>query len=117
MVLTLRHPKMHSNTKFGIPTKKNIGNIPESMPILEKWIRGQSHSDLRIVRDITSSQDEFIHGIWNSYHKEYRRYAPDSIPILETRSEVKVKVTQGWYVALRHPKMHAHTNFGILNVA
>ena len=35
---------------------------------------------------------------WNSYLKEYRRYAPDSMRILETRLEVKVKVTvtKGW---------------------
>ena len=57
------------------------------------------------------SQDAFIHQIWNSYLKEYRRYAPDST--LETRSEVKVTVTQGWYATLCHPKMHAHTKFGI----
>ena len=51
----------------------------------------------------------------NSYLKEYRRYAPDSMPILETRSEVKFKVTvtQGLFATLRHPKMHAHTKFGI----
>ena len=29
------------------------------------------------------------------------------MPILETRSEVKV--TQGWYATICHPKMHAHT--------
>ena len=49
------------------------------------------------------------------YLKEYRRYAPDASPNLETWSEVKIKVTvtQEWYVTLRHPKMHAHTKFGI----
>ena len=40
-------------------------------------------------------------------------YAPDSMQILEIRSEVKVTVTQGWYVTLRHPKMHAHTKLWI----
>ena len=35
------------------------------------------------------------------------------MPNLETRSEVKVTVTQGWYGTLRHPKMHPHTKFGI----
>ena len=25
--VTLRHPKMHPHTKFGIPTSKNIGDI------------------------------------------------------------------------------------------
>ena len=35
--------------------------------------------------------------------------------ILETRSDVKVKVTltQGGYPIFCHPKMHAHTTFGI----
>ena len=35
--------------------------------------------------------------------------------ILETRPEIKVKVTvtQRWYATLRHPKMHPHTKFGI----
>ena len=32
---------------------------------------------------------------------------------LKTRSEVKVKVTQKWYLTLRHPKMHPHIKFGI----
>ena len=39
------------------------------------------------------SQDAFLHQIWNTYPKEYRRYAPDPMPILETMPEVKVKVT------------------------
>ena len=33
--------------------------------------------------------------------------------ILKTRSEVKVTVTQKWYVTPRHPKMHLHTKLGI----
>ena len=33
--------------------------------------------------------------------------------ILKTRSEVKVTVTQKWFVTLRHLKMHLHTKFGI----
>ena len=34
---------------------------------------------------------------------------------LETRSEVKFKVTLTilWYATLRHPKMHPHTKFEI----
>ena len=67
-----------------------------------------------MVCDTPTSQDAFTHQFWNSYLKDYRRYASDSMPILETRSEVKVTVTQGWYAALRHPKMHTHTKFGIL---
>ena len=33
--------------------------------------------------------------------------------ILKTRSEVKVTMTQKWFVTFRHPKMHLHTKFGI----
>ena len=68
-----------------------------------------------MTRDNPQSQDVYTHQIWNSYLKEYRRYAPDSMQFLETRSEVKFKVTvtQSWYTTLRHSKMHPHTKFGI----
>ena len=47
--------------------------------------------------------------------KNIRRYAPDSMQFLETRSKVKFKVivTQLWYATLHHPKMHHHTEFEI----
>ena len=60
-----------------------------------------------------SSQYAFTHQIWNSYLKEYRRYAPDSMQFLETRSEVKVTVTQLWYTILPLPKTHSHTKFEV----
>ena len=65
--------------------------------------------------DTPSSQDAFRHQIWNSYLKEYRRYAPDTMQLLEIRSEVKFKVTvtQLWYATLPHSKMHSHTKFEI----
>ena len=66
-----------------------------------------------MVCDTLSSQDTFKHQIWNFYLKEIRRYAPDSMQFLETRSEVKVIVTQLWYVTLHHPKMHSHNKFEI----
>ena len=58
------------------------------------------------------SQDASTHQIWNSYLKEYKSYALDTL-FLKTRSEDKVTVTGKWYVTLRHPKMHKHTKFGI----
>ena len=66
-----------------------------------------------MVCDIPPSKDVSTHQIWNSYLKEYRRYAPDSMQFLETRSEVKFKVTvtRLWYATLRHPKMHPHNKF------
>ena len=68
-----------------------------------------------MVCETPPSQDVSTHQIWNSYLKEYRRYAPDSMQFLETRSEVKFKVTvtQLWYATLCHPKMHPHTKFEI----
>ena len=68
-----------------------------------------------MICDTPSSHYAFTHHIWNSYLKEYRRYAPDSMQFLETRSEVKFKVTvtKKWYTTLRHPKMHPHIQFGI----
>ena len=67
-----------------------------------------------MVCDTLSSQDAFSHQIWNSYLKEYKIYAPDSMQFLKTKSEFKVTVTQLWYAALRHPKMHPHYKFEIL---
>ena len=68
-----------------------------------------------MVCETPSSQDRFKHQIWNSYLKDYRRYAPDSMQFLEIKSEVKLKVTvnQSWYGTLCHPKMHPHTKFEI----
>ena len=48
----------------------------------------------KVVRDTLSSKDASTHLIWNSFLKEYRSYALDVMPILETRSEVKVTVTK-----------------------
>ena len=41
-------------------------------------IRGQGHSDAKKVCDTPPSQDASTHQIWNSYLKEYMRYAPDT---------------------------------------
>ena len=63
-----------------------------------------------------SSQDAFTLENWNSYLKEYIRYAQYSMQFLETRrSEVKFKVTvaQLWYATLFNLKMHPHTKFQI----
>ena len=151
---TLNHPKMHSHTKFGIPISNNKRDMLLTQLLL-KLVRGQGHNGSKIIcetppcqdaytqqiwnsylkeykryarntkilttsskvkvtvtrngmNDTPPSQDVFRHQIWNSYLKEYRRYAPDSMQFLETRSEVKFKVTvtQLWYTTLPHPKMH-----------
>ena len=75
-------------------------------------MRGQGHSDLKVVHDTLPSQDAYTHQTWNSYIKEYKRYTPDTI-ILKTRSKVKVTVTRKWYATLCYLKMHLHTKFGI----
>ena len=68
-----------------------------------------------MICDTRPSQYAFAQQIWNSYLKEYRRYAPDSMQFQETRAEIKVTitVTQLWYAALPHLKMHPHTKFEI----
>ena len=43
--------------------------------------------------DTPPSQDALTQQIWNSYLKEYRRYAPDSMQFLEIKSKAKFKVT------------------------
>ena len=70
----LRHPKRNHHPKFGIPTSNNIGYNLDTI-ILENEVRGQGHSDPKMVCDTQASQDAFTYQIWNSYFKEYRRYA------------------------------------------
>ena len=41
-------------------------------------VRGQGQGDPKMVCDTPPSQDAPTHQIWNSYLKEYRRYAPDT---------------------------------------
>ena len=65
-----------------------------------------------MIHDTPLSQDASTHQIWNSLLKEYKIYTPDTI-ILKTRSEIKVTVTQKWYVTPRHPKIHLHIKFRI----
>ena len=76
---TLCHPKMHPHTKFEIPTSNNIRDMLRTRLLL-KQVRGQGqgHSDPKIVRDTSPSQDVSTHQIWKSYLKEYRRYGPDT---------------------------------------
>ena len=58
-----------------------------------------------MVKNTPPSQDASTHQIWNSYLKEYKRYAPDTI-ILKTRS--KVTVTLKWYVTLSSQDAFTH---------
>ena len=77
--------------------------------IILKTRLGQGHSDPKMVNNTLPSQSASTHPIWNSYLKEYKRYAPDTI-ILKIRSR---SVTQKWYMTLCYPKMHLHTKFEI----
>ena len=76
--MTLRDPKMHPHTKFGIPKKKNIRDMLRTQQFLKLGQRSRSQWPKNRMWD-PSSQDAFTHQIWNSYLKEYRRYAPDSM--------------------------------------
>ena len=65
--MTLSYPKMHPQTKFGIPNSKNIRDMLRTQKFLKL---GQGHSDQKMVCDTPSSQDTFTHQILNSYLKK-----------------------------------------------
>ena len=89
---TLNHPKMHSHTKFGIPFSNTIRDMLLTQLLLNLGQRSR-HRGQKIICETPPSQDAYTHQIWNSYLKEYKRYAPNT-KILKTRSEVKVTVTR-----------------------
>ena len=66
-----------------------------------------------MVRDTPPPQDASTHLIWDSFLNLYKRCAPDSMQILETRSEVKVKVivTQEWYTPSQGASTHQNLEF------
>ena len=53
---TLRHPKMYSHTKFGIPTLKNIGDMDRTR---KRDGRTDGLTDGRTVRLLLASQSSF----------------------------------------------------------
>ena len=108
--LTLCHPKMHLHTNFEIPTSNNIRDMLRTR--LLKKTRSEVKVTMTCKWYVTLCHPKkHIHTNFGiSDLKEYRRYAPDSMQFLKTRSEVKFKVTvtQLWYETLYHPKMHPH---------
>ena len=68
---------------------------------------GQDHSDLKMLWNTSASKDVSIQQIWDSHE------ICSGPIILQTRSKVKVKVTQKWYLTFRHQKLHPYTKFGI----
>ena len=112
--VTLRHSKMHSHTKFRIPTSKNIWDMHQN--------RCQFYKLCQRSRSLSQWPKD---GSWHfaiswCMHtpnlgfllKWHERYASDTI-ILKTMSEVKVTVTRKWYATLCHPNIHPHTKFRI----
>ena len=65
---------------------------------------GHGHKDPVMVCDTQPPHDASTYQIWESYLKEYKRYALDTI-ILKLRSEFRATVTQKWFATLRHPKI------------
>ena len=59
--------------------------------IFLKLGHGQGHSDPKLVCDTSPSEDASTHQIWNSYRKEYRSYATDSMPILKLGQRSKAQ--------------------------
>ena len=76
--MKLHHPKVHPPTKFGIPISNNTRNICSRHKYSKNLVKGKGHSDSKMVRDTHPARDAFTHQIWDSYLKEYRRYALDT---------------------------------------
>ena len=101
------NPKVFSHTKYGIPTSNMLRT-----QFSRTNARGQGHSDPKTVHNTLQPQGVSTHEIWDSYLKQYRRCAPDTI-FLEPRPGVKVTVTRKQYVTLWDPKVYQHTKYGI----
>ena len=79
--------------------------------ILKNEVRGQGHSDTKMVCDTLPSHDAFTYQIWNPYLIKYKRYAPNKI----SRSEVKFKVSQLQYTRpkKKHRILNKHLIWGV----
>ena len=79
--ITLRHPKMYPQTKFGIHISNNLRDLRHTLFFLKtRSGQGQSHSDQKMVCDTMSTPDASTHQIWDSFLKKYRRYALGTMP-------------------------------------
>ena len=67
----------------------------------------------KMVCDTPPSQDVPTQQMFNYYAKKYKSCAPDSMLILENKSEQKVTVTGKWNGTIYYYKMHSHFKFGI----
>ena len=59
------------------PDKKRDGRIAVHFITIKTKSKVKVTLTKKMVRDTPPSQDASTHQIWNSYLKEYRRYAPD----------------------------------------
>ena len=78
---TLRHPKMHPHTKFGIPTSKNIGDMDRTRKRDGRTDgRTDGLTDGRTVRLLYASQSSFG-GIKINFSKNIWHYV-NHMPVL-----------------------------------
>ena len=85
MVRNTLPPKMHPHTKFGIPTLNDKEYALDTI-ILEIMSELKVTLNKKMIRDTSPPQDTPIYQIWDSYLRENRRYALDTI-ILGIRSQ------------------------------
>ena len=108
--MTLPYPKMHAHTKFRIPISSITKDIPDTIFL-------KTRSTIKVMVTVTRKW-------YMTYHHPYSKFGiptskniedmHHSIPILETRSEVKVTVTQN---GMRHsciPRCIHTPNLGFL---
>ena len=86
---TLRHPNMHPHTKFEIPTSNNMRYAPHKIIL-------KTRSEVKVMVTVTRKWYVKLRHPKMYAHTKFgipKRYAPDSMQFLETRSGVKFKVT------------------------
>ena len=90
---TLCDPKMHPHTKFGIPTSKNIRDMCRTKKIKTRPVVKVKVTVIRKWYVTLRHPKMHLHMKFGIPFSKNRRYAPNPMQFLETRSEVKFKVT------------------------
>ena len=77
--MTLHHLKMHQHTKCGFPISNNVRDMLWTQLLLYLGQRSRSQWPENGMWHSAIPRCIYTHQIWNSYLKEYKRYAPDMI--------------------------------------
>ena len=99
------------------PDMKRDGRTEGHCDYYKNWVRGQGqdNSDPKMVRGTPPSQDASTNQIWNSYLKEYRRYAPDTKR--DGRTVRLLYASQSSFGGIKNPSTVKAPNIAHLSIA